>query len=136
MSDLIRKYMNASSDNKGSNDNLKYQKLVKLFNDKTDLSLDDYFGENQMEDIKDSYDLYDILIDENAMKVEMIYFSKAMKYLMENDNSLSISTELAYDMGYTLDNINSELLATILATSKNEEEIYLLRDDIDEILKS
>ena len=37
-----------------------------------------------------------------------------MKYLSENDPSLSESIEIAQDMGYDLSNINSELLATIL----------------------
>ena len=45
---------------------------------------------------------------------EIIYYSNAMKYLSENDNSLRESMEIADELGYKPKNINSELLATLL----------------------
>ncbi len=49
---------------------------------------------------------------------EIIYYHKAMDYLMEHDASLCESMGLAHEYGYTADNINSELLATLLYQSK------------------
>lgn len=53
-------------------------------------------------------------IDTVIQQSEIIYYSEAMKYLSENDNSLCESLELASELGYTTENLNSELLATLL----------------------
>lgn len=45
---------------------------------------------------------------------DIIYYSEAMKYLSEYDNSLKDSLALASEYGYTLENLNSEILATLL----------------------
>ena len=44
---------------------------------------------------------------------EIIYYYKATEYLLENDSSFKESLELAHDLGYTLENLSSETLATI-----------------------
>jgi hypothetical protein len=50
---------------------------------------------------------------EYCQQSEIIYYSKAVNYLLENDASLRESLGLANDLGFTLDNLNSETLATI-----------------------
>ena len=45
---------------------------------------------------------------------EIIYYYKATEYLLENDSSLRDSLDLASEMGCTLENLNSEVLATLL----------------------
>jgi hypothetical protein len=45
---------------------------------------------------------------------EIIYYYRATEYLLENDSSLRESLDLASDMGCTLENLNSEVLATLL----------------------
>ena len=47
-----------------------------------------------------------------------------MEYLKVNDCSLSESIELANEMGYTLENINSETLASLHASRQREEIFY------------
>ena len=44
---------------------------------------------------------------------EIIYYNRAIKYLAENDSSLRESLSLANDLGYTVENLSSETLATI-----------------------
>ena len=81
----------------------------------------DYISEN--EDIQSIEDL----IDEIAQYIqgaELIYFSTAMKFLAEEDASLTNSLELANDMGYSLENLNSETLATILLQNKLWTELH------------
>jgi len=45
---------------------------------------------------------------------EIIYYYKATEYLLEHDSSLRDSLDLASEMGFTLENLNSEVLATLL----------------------
>ena len=50
---------------------------------------------------------------EYCQEQEIIYYHKAMEYLAENETSLVDSLQSASDMGCTLENLNSETLATI-----------------------
>ena len=64
------------------------------------------------------------LQDTGFFNVEIIYYSNAMKYLQENDCSLSESLDLANQMGFTLENINSETLASLHASQQREEVFF------------
>ena len=77
--------------------------------------------------------LYNYVWDNNLLDVEIIYYHKAMKYLMENDSSLSESMQLAQEIGYDTNNINSELLASLLATHKNEEAFNYIQEELEEL---
>ena len=80
---------------------------------------------------KDS--LYDYVWENNLLDVDIIYYHKAMKYLMENDTSLCESMELAQDLGYEPKNINSELLASLLATQNNQDKFNNIQEEIEEL---
>ena len=77
--------------------------------------------------------LYNYVWENYLLNVEIIYYHKAMKYLMENDTSLSESMELAQEIGYEPKDINSELLASLLATHKNEEEFNYIQEELEEL---
>ena len=77
-------------------------------------------------------DVYDQIQDQGGFDIEVIYYSKAMEYLMENDTSLSESMEIAAEMGYTTENINSELLASLLKSHNVRNEFNELREEIDD----
>ena len=64
----------------------------------------------------------DILSNQGAIDVEILYYGSAMEYLSENDASLNESLEIAHEMGYEVQNINSELLASLLATRELQDE--------------
>ena len=53
---------------------------------------------------------------------EIIYFASAMDYLRENDPSLRESMEIADEFWYETKNLNSELLASLLASRNNEKD--------------
>jgi hypothetical protein len=86
--------------------------------EKIDINLDEAFKGTSFESYEyagfDDYDELHESLQEQITQDEVIYYSVAMNYLMENDSSLQESMALAHDMGYTCDNINSELLATLL----------------------
>lgn len=82
---------------------------------------------DNVEDVNSDY-IQDDFYDWNS-KQEIIYYSRAMKYLVENDASLTTSLSLAEDFGFKPSDLNSELLATILLQENNSEEF-----EIDEVV--
>ena len=66
---------------------------------------DSYSSEETFDTYEDAY--------QYCIETEIIYYNKAMEYLSEHDWSLTESTEIASNLGYTIRNINSEMLATI-----------------------
>ena len=116
---------------------LKLDELESLFLDYIeDIDINDYLTEEDLEEgnINDAQDLYDLLYENYAFDVEIIYYSTAMKYLTEHDQSLSESIEIAIERGYELENINSETLASLHASRQAEDDFWMIREDIDEIL--
>ena len=79
-------------------------------------------------------DLHFVLLEDSFLDVEIIYYSKAIKYLTENDQSLRISLELADDLGFELKDLNSELLASLLASHNLQESFFDLESEINLIL--
>lgn len=112
----------------------KFDELTTLIDDYTGIYLPDYLDEDDIEDINDFDDLYNDLDNNEAFNIDIIYYSRAMTYLSENDFSLSESIEIAVDMGYSLENINSELLASLHASQKARDDFHSITDEIDEIL--
>lgn len=82
-----------------------------------DLDLDGIF--DGIDDISE----LDEAITEAIAEEEVIYYHNAMKILTEEDSSLQESLALASENGFTLENLNSEILATILLQHKMYEEI-------------
>lgn len=73
--------------------------------------------------------------ENNLLDQEIIYHSNAIEFLKRHDQSLSQSLELANEYGYTIENINSELLASLLANKHAQEEFddFLASDTLQEI---
>lgn len=116
---------------------IKLDELEILFDSYVeDIDITDYLTEEDLEEgnINDAQDLYDLLYENYAFDVEIIYYSTAMKYLTEHDQSLSESIEIAIERGYELENINSETLASLHASRQAEDDFWMIREDIDEIL--
>jgi hypothetical protein len=100
------------------------EKLKELFNGYDNLSSwidlnDDTLNDNMFET---SEDLREYLED-RIREQEIVYYVSAMDYLKDNDNSLRTSLEIAYEMGFELQNVNSELLATLLLQEDLMEDL-------------
>lgn len=78
------------------------------------------------------YAIRDELQERNAFDVEIIYHGIAMEYLMKNDCSLQESLGIASDMGFDCNNLNSETLASLLATQECMSDFDELQSDIDD----
>ena len=84
----------------------------------------DHFGystdlEQLDSDVEEVENRLNTLIDESSIT----YYSKAMDYLRDNDPSLNQSLGIAKECGYSLEGINSELLATLLFQQQEREKI-------------
>ena len=85
--------------------------------------------------IYDFDDLRESLENQNAFEVEIIYYCNAIEYLSENDPSLTESLELANDMGYNPNDLNSEILATLHASNKVREDFAELENSFNEFIE-
>ena len=127
--------MNTQTETKTTEAETKLNLLDDLFNDYLDdICVSDYLDDDEIQDINDAEELYEELNNSDAFNIEIIYYSRAMDYLSENDFSLSESIDIAVEFGYSLENINSELLASLHASEKAREDFWLIKNDIDEIL--
>ena len=115
------------------------QEIIEYFDRiSADLEFDimEHLTEDDLDDMEDFFDLMELLRDDGAFNIDIIYYHKAMKYLQENDPSLTESLNIANELGYSINssNLNSELLASLLASQKAEEELYEYETQINELL--
>ena len=109
----------AAAKNELMRDTLQALSLEHLDDDALDyLNCSDELGDY------DSHQIWEELNDNGYFNEEIIYYSRAMEYLKENDCSLSESVEIATEYGYTLENISSETLASLHASRKKEDDFY------------
>lgn len=84
-------------------------------------------------DYNNAYDsICEMIEDNNGFDVEIIYYSNAMEYLLNNDPSLQESLEIASEYGYEAHNLNSEILASLLASKLVRDEFYDLESEIND----
>jgi len=76
-------------------------------------------------------DIREHLEECDAFNEEIIYNSNAIAYLQKNDPSLKESLEIASDLGYQTADLNSELLASLLASQNVREEFEELETEFE-----
>lgn len=111
----------------------KNQNLIKFLNTlNLDIDFNAFISDD--DEITDFDDLNAILDNNNALFIDIIYYSNAMKFLSENDNSLNESFNLASDLGYDIKNLNSEKLASLLATELLRNDFYSYESEINDFI--
>lgn len=84
-------------------------------------------------DSSDAYQsIYEMIDDRGGFDIEIIYYRNAINYLSKNDPSLRESFELAYEFGFELSKLNSEVLASLLASENCRNDFLALEKDIEE----
>jgi len=85
-------------------------------------------------DLTDGSGVYDEILEkldnDNAFDIEIIYYARAIEYLHNNDVSLQESLEIASEYGFSVENLNSEILASLHASRAVREEFYKLETEI------
>jgi nitric oxide synthase oxygenase domain/subunit len=107
--------------------------ILKEYSDKTGLDLSYHLSDVELDNVENWID--DRIDNNRVLDVEVIYYSVAIQYLAENDPSLAESMEIANEYGYTTENLNSELLASLLASREASEKFYEYRDQLIEDLE-
>lgn len=78
-----------------------------------DTILEDIIEISQVEDCGDEEELREV-IEAQINEEQIIYYGIAIEYLAKEDPSLQHSLQLAHDIGFELDKLNSEILATLV----------------------
>jgi hypothetical protein len=95
-----------------------------------------YFVDIDNIDPDDPFDsICEMIEDNNGFDIDIIYYSKAIAYLTEHDPSLQISLGIASEYGYEVQNLNSEILASLLASELIREEFYKLKSKINDFFE-
>ena len=98
--------------------------------DLLDTLADKFIGDTPSEYLSIKEDLTDVnylffdLQNNGYFNEEVIYYSTAIRYLKENDPSLTESLEIATEYGYEAENLNSEVLASLHASQKKENTFF------------
>lgn len=95
------------------------------------LYIDDYVNYEEI-DMDSPFDsIYDMIEDNGGFNVEIIYYFNAMEYLSKNDPTLRISIGIASEYMEDFKGLNSETLASLLASQIVREDFYNERDNIE-----
>lgn len=111
-----------------------FDKVIDLL-EKTGMDIDFRYHLKD-EDFETADDIRDILEDANAFDTEIIYYARAMEFLTQNDTSLRRSLEIAGSMGYKPEDLNSEILASLLSSEIIREEFQDVSNKLDELLEA
>ena len=114
-------------DNGYFNEEVIYYSSAIRYLKENDPSLTESLDSTMQEDLisyNDADELFNDLQDNGYFNEEVIYYSTAIRYLKDNDPSLCESLEIATEYGYTTENLNSELLATLHASQKKENTFH------------
>ena len=85
---------------------------------------------------EDTFEDFSEKVTEAIMNEEIIYYYEAMKYLTREDASLSQSLEIASEYGYTVENLNSELLATLLYQQNLSNQWAEISEEVETIFNN
>jgi len=114
---------------------LKTEEFLKSLNIEN-LDLMD-FVDIQDIDLNNAFEsIYDMLDEKDAFNIEIIYYYNAMEYLKEHDNSLNESLNLAAQLCYEVQNLNSETLASLLASQNARNDFYKKEEEITNFFNS
>ncbi len=114
----------------------EHKNRIKSFLDNVEFnnSIWDYINIDDLNyDDLDIDEFYNLLNDAGFFNVEIIYYINAIKYLMENDASLEDALQIADNFGYELIDLNSEILASLLASEYEREKFDDISSKLDDL---
>ena len=88
-------------------------------------------------DMDDPFEsIFEMINDNGGFEIEIIYYYYAIEYLKRYDNCLTESIELAIEYGYTIENLNSELLASLLASKNAMNDFRDYQNEINDFFNT
>ena len=126
---------NKSSENNLNNNIMKSKIENFLANLKTEIDLLSLVDIDNI-DMSNPFDsICKMIEDNNGFDIDVIYYSNAIDYLSKNDPSLKKSLNIAAELCYEMQNLNSEILASLLASKLVREEFYELESEINDFFE-
>lgn len=111
------------------------ERLKELFNDARYLNeyidIDSVLNTEYYDEITSIDELHNSLC-ERINEIEIIYYSTAIEILKEEDQSLTECLNLAHELSFTLDNLNSEILATLLIRERCFDRLNDFINEVEE----
>ena len=101
----------------------------------TEIDVLNYVDIDNIDTVSPFNSICEMIEDNNGFDIEIIYYYKAMEYLSNNDNSLRDSLEIADELGYNVSDLNSEILASLLASKLVREEFCELEGEITDFFE-
>ena len=96
----------------------------------TEIDVLNYVDVNNIDPVNPFESICEMIEDNGGFDIEIIYYSNAIDFLAKNDPSLQESLEIASELGYEVQNLNSEILASLLASQLARDEFYELESEI------
>lgn len=118
---------------------MKSQEQIKTFLDSIEIdnvNLMDFVNIDEIDTDNAAESIFEMIHENGGFDIEIIYYSNAIEYLKRYDNCLTESIELAIEYGYSLENINSELLASLLASKNAMNDYWDYQNEINEFFNT
>lgn len=90
----------------------------------------------EFNDCENTEDLREALEENEYFDVRIIYYENAINYLRDNDPSFKRAFELAQEYGYKVWDLNSEVLASLVATDDLYEQWNKKEQEIQDFIDS
>lgn len=120
---------------------IQVSQIQEFFNENalTHLNINDYISGYDLNnlDFNNAFeDILDILDSNEAFYIEIIYYKDAMEYLSKYDYSLHHSLSIAAEYGYKLEDLSSEILASLIASEITRGAFAGLKQWIEEFFEN
>lgn len=118
---------------------MKTQEQIKTFLDSIEIdnvNLMDFVNIDEIDTDNAAESIFEMINDNGGFNVDIIYYSNAIEYLKRYDNCLTESIEIAIEYGYTIENLNSELLASLLASKNAISDFWDYQNEINDFFNT
>lgn len=118
---------------------MKSHEQIKTFLDSIEIdnvNIMDFVNIDEIDTDNAAESIFEMVNDNGGFNVEIIYYSNAIEYLKRYDNCLTESITIANDNGYNLEDINSELLASLLASQNAMCDYWDYQNEINEFFNT
>lgn len=107
------------------------------------LDISNHLEDYQLQSIIESsdekpFDTLNSILEESTIweEIYIMYYASAMQYLIDYDITLYRAMEVAENLGYTPKQLNSELLASILAADIAREELNSKETEFNDFIEN
>lgn len=139
ISPILVTYNNENSEAEIYLHEIKSNSQIKTFLDSIEIdnvNIMDFVNIDEIDTDNAAESIFEMINDNGGFNVDIIYYSNAIEYLKRYDNCLTESIEIAIEYGYTIENLNSELLASLLASKNAMNDFWDYQNEINDFFNT